>query len=211
MKELIVAFLIVVLILLLMHGSSGSGPDTMDHPDIIIVLAPLRQQAAEAQANAMTLVDEVEKTNAEAGDAGTEHMHHQVHEVVEHANNAIDEANKATEVLNVAENAAKNALDNGASGKDAAEAAKRAANTVSGTLMNTGDAYGGGYAQNVLNGSGPYKSYDNCMSYCGRCNAYSTEPILREMTFYNNLYDKEHSYECDPVVQKEFQRIYAAW
>lgn len=71
-----------------------------------------------------------------------------------------------------------------------------------------GDAYGGGSCGDVRYESKPYHAYDNCMASCGECNAYSTEPILREMTFYNNLYDKEHSYECDPQTQLPFARVF---
>lgn len=52
-------------------------------------------------------------------------------------------------------------------------------------------------------------SYDKCVHGCGNCLAYNTEPILREMTFFNNIYDTEHSYERDPDVTPEFQRYYA--
>ena len=52
-------------------------------------------------------------------------------------------------------------------------------------------------------------SYDKCVHGCGNCLAYNTEPILREMTFFNNIYDTEHSYERDPAVIPEFQRYYA--
>ena len=50
-----------------------------------------------------------------------------------------------------------------------------------------GDAYAGGSCGDVRYESKPYHAYDNCMASCGECNAYNTEPILREMTFYNNL------------------------
>lgn len=52
-------------------------------------------------------------------------------------------------------------------------------------------------------------SYDKCVHGCGKCLAYNTEPILREMTFFNNIYDSEHSYERDPNVTPEYQRYYA--
>lgn len=52
-------------------------------------------------------------------------------------------------------------------------------------------------------------TYDKCVNGCGKCLAYNTEPILREMTFFNNIYDSEHSYERDPAVTPEYQRYYA--
>jgi hypothetical protein len=61
----------------------------------------------------------------------------------------------------------------------------------------------------VLGDSHPYKAFDNCMASCGGCNAYNTEPVLREMVFFNNIYDKEHSYECDPVTLAPFARVHA--
>lgn len=61
---------------------------------------------------------------------------------------------------------------------------------------------------NVLGDSHPYKAHDNCLASCGGCNAYNTEPVLREMVFFNNIYDKEHSYECDPVTLAPFARVY---
>lgn len=67
-----------------------------------------------------------------------------------------------------------------------------------------------GSCGNVWSESAPYKAYDNCMASCGECNAYQTEPVLREMVFFNNLYDKEHSYECDPATMLPFARVYDA-
>jgi len=61
---------------------------------------------------------------------------------------------------------------------------------------------------NVLSESKPYQAHDNCMASCGGCNAYNTEPVLREMVFFNNIYDKEHSYECDPETLAPFARVY---
>ena len=213
MIELFVAILVVILLALVFMMSGSEAEPTMDHPDIIVVLMPLRQQADAANAVAAEAV---------AG-ADDEHMT----TTKEHANNAVVNAQAANIVLNAAENAAANALNTGKNAKEAANAAANAANNAAANVANamnvtggamqsdvtyeTPNSCGNGGCQNVLNGSAPYKSYDNCMSYCGRCNAYSTEPILREMIFYNNIYDKEHSYECDPVVQEEFQRIYAAW
>lgn len=71
-----------------------------------------------------------------------------------------------------------------------------------------GDAYEGGTCGDVRYESKPYESHDKCMASCGECNAYSTEPVLREMTFYNNLYDKEHSYECDAETALPFARVF---
>lgn len=62
---------------------------------------------------------------------------------------------------------------------------------------------------NILGDSKPYEAHDNCLASCGGCNAYNTEPVLREMVFFNNIYDKEHSYECDPVTLAPFARAYA--
>lgn len=67
-----------------------------------------------------------------------------------------------------------------------------------------------GACGSILDQSSPYRAYDNCMASCGGCDAYQTEPVLREMIFFNNLYDKEHSYECDPVVLPPFARVYDA-
>ena len=53
-------------------------------------------------------------------------------------------------------------------------------------------------------------SCDKCVHGCGNCIGYNTEPILREMTFFNNIYDTEHSYERDPDVIPEFQRYYSS-
>lgn len=61
----------------------------------------------------------------------------------------------------------------------------------------------------VIASTKPHKAYDNCMASCGGCDAYNTEPVLREMVYFNNLYDKEHSYECDPDTLAPFARVYA--
>ena len=60
----------------------------------------------------------------------------------------------------------------------------------------------------VIASTKPYKAYDGCMASCGGCDAYNTEPVLREMVYFNNLYDKEHSYECDPATLPPFARVY---
>jgi hypothetical protein len=60
----------------------------------------------------------------------------------------------------------------------------------------------------VIASTKPYKAYDGCMASCGGCDAYNTEPVLREMVYFNNLYDKEHSYECDPATFEPFARVY---
>ena len=71
-----------------------------------------------------------------------------------------------------------------------------------------GSVHGSGCG-NVLDESGPYQAFDGCMASCGECNAYNTEPVLREMVFFNNLFDKEHSYECDPPGPLPFARVFA--
>lgn len=60
----------------------------------------------------------------------------------------------------------------------------------------------------VIASTKPYKAYDGCMASCGGCDAYNTEPVLREMVYFNNLFDKEHSYECDPETFAPFARVY---
>lgn len=68
--------------------------------------------------------------------------------------------------------------------------------------------YTGKDLDSVIASTKPYKAYDGCMASCGGCDAYNTEPVLREMVYFNNLYDKEHSYECDPLTFEPFARVY---
>ena len=60
---------------------------------------------------------------------------------------------------------------------------------------------------NVLEGN--HQTYDGCMaSYVG-CGTYNVEPVLREMNFFNNLYDKENSYEPELIGGlSPFARVY---
>lgn len=68
--------------------------------------------------------------------------------------------------------------------------------------------YTGKDLDSVIASTKPYKAYDGCMASCGGCDGYNTEPVLREMVYFNNLYDKEHSYECDLATFEPFARVY---